>query len=479
VGSVRSLLLLLLFFLLNSALPTYPTGTESYVRTRKIDENLHNSTIHPFQDELIKLFNDTDHLVAEPFHFWFRCIGREVRAYLFIEDLRKLAHGKEADMSIQPHLSRLTFSANGEKIEQTEYWFGGGNLYFNISSELSTTDIVDVTIVGFRHFARFPVSICSPALREEDQQKHTKYLMHIHTREFHNATDFNRKIIRGMVKHMLYHHCALKLDQYEVVIQAEQLPIYLADVDIMNAMKTKWLTFILRNPFNPEPINMYGADGSHSNVYRQAYTENLNLLHYWKQNVKIYYFDSDEYLWISNDLSSQSFFQLLQSHPVLGFKRYMTFCYDCNHRVAELKSLSFHSAENDNAVVAGGGSEDKLHRNDRQRYRQHKHHVYKVIEPHLDDPKLVVNPNAVGCYIVHWAGCGASPYDVPPESMFITHFENLYVVRWKEVNEEYLKPHRFLQFTNVYQICDPSKFHWDMEKYPSYHDEQISTLQIN
>jgi hypothetical protein len=441
------------------ALSLYPTATESYISTRKIDEDLHYSTIHPFQDEWIKLFNDTDHHVAEPFHFWFRCIGREVRAYLFIEDLRKLSHGKEADMPIMPHLSRrLKYYANGRKIDDIGYFFGGGDLYFNISSELSSHDNVDITIDGFKHFARFPVSICTPALPKPSiNPKNTKYLMHIHLREFRNASNFNRKVVRGIVKHMLYHRCALKLDQYEVVIQAEQLQFYLVDPDIVNAIKAKWITFILRNPFNPEPILMSSFEGS--NCYWQAYVENLNLLHYWKQNVKIYYFDSDEYLWISNDLSSQSLFQLLQSHPVLGFKRYMTFCYDCNHRVAELKSLSFQSAENDKGLVVG----------DRQRYQQHKHHVYKVIEPPLDHPKLLVNPNAVGCYIVHWAGCGASPYNVPPEMMFITHFENLYVVRWKEINEEYLKPHRFLQFTNVHQICDPSKFHWDMEKYPSYH----------
>ncbi|RYY88871.1 hypothetical protein EON63_01665 [archaeon] len=34
------------------------------------------------------------------------------------------------------------------------------------------------------------------------------------------------------------------------------------------------------------------------------------------------------------------------------------------------------------------------------------HKDYITITDRLRDPKLVVNPSRVGCYIVHWAGCG-------------------------------------------------------------------------
>ena len=68
----------------------------------------------------------------------------------------------------------------------------------------------------------------------------------------------------------------------------------------------------------------------------------------------------------------------------------------------------------------------------------------------LRDLKLIVNPDFVGCMIMHWAGCGTGVGDlsklsyksidnvrmIKNSTAYIAHFENLFDPRWTRANKQ-------------------------------------------
>jgi hypothetical protein len=57
----------------------------------------------------------------------------------------------------------------------------------------------------------------------------------------------------------------------------------------------------------------------------------------------MYLWDGDEYMTYASFFTEKDFINLVQKYPVLGFERYMTFCFDCpkSDDGGELKYLSF------------------------------------------------------------------------------------------------------------------------------------------
>jgi hypothetical protein len=399
-----------------------PTELLKSENIHDIDENIHYAYIPVFQDEWVNLIKAPDHPVASAFHLWFRCVERDVRVFFHIEDLRKLSHGKEADFPIQPHVERnVKIKVDGKPI-QFQSWFSGAQFFFTIPSDVPDYYLAEIKIEGVKHYARFPVSKCTAAPIKTEKMK---YITHIHLREFTNAQSMNRNIIDGVVKHILYHHCLLQVSYHEIVIQREQIKIFTENPKIASFLRKGWLKLMIRNPSIPAPIDMTGG----SNCYWQGYTENLALLRHWKENVKMYMMDSDEYIVLPNEskYSLQNFWDDANKYEAVGIERIYSFCIDCPRDKPELKHLSFT----------------------KQRY---------TYSGKLNDPKLLVNPDKVGCYIVHWAGCGVPTHRLPIENIFLLHFENLYIARWHKSKEELLKDPQYNVTQNVL-ACDPSQHH--------------------
>lgn len=119
----------------------------------------------------------------------------------------------------------------------------------------------------------------------------------------------------------------------------------------------------------------------------------------------------------------------------IGFQRFMSFCYSCPERKPEIDHFSFEKS------------------------------IYKQADS-LRDPKLLVDPNAVGCFIVHWAGCGKETKLIDVKKIYILHFENLYLARWRHSQKD-LEKYPKVNITNSsLQVCDPSSYHWNSSLVP-------------
>ena len=396
-----------------------------------IDGGVQYSLILPFADEWKNLIDDENHPIPSPFHMWFKCIDNQVRGYFMVEDMRQLSHGKEANTPTAFILDRHLFMyANGRPIN-IRIWLGGADFNFYIV-DTEKGSLIQISIKGFKHYTYFDSNSCtekkstSYAIRSNTDidKRETKYVMHIHLRQYYNTSHNIGKVIRGIANHAYYHRCALQLDRYEFVIHKEQAHLFLENSAIKKAVDEGWMRMIVRNPIIPAPIKI----GHHpSNCYWQAYVENMALLRYWKEDVRMYFFDSDEYIWFADNVTTTGYREVLRNNGVVGFERYMTFCSTCSDKQGELNHFSFRNTQ------------------------------YKIVRKKLDHTKLVVDPNQAGCYIVHWAGCGPRQYTYPIEEARILHFENLYIPRWKY-------SHSFIQDTDpltpskVNLKCDPKLF---------------------
>ena len=389
-----------------------------------IDEGVHFGYIPVFENEWKKVLDRSDHPVPSAFNFWFRCIDHEVRAYFHVEDLRAFTHGKEADMPLEPHVKEKIKILVDDKPIEFQSWFGGAQFYFQLPQNISRDYMSRIQIKGFGHYTRFPSWKCSPPI---PQTPTTKYVMHIHLREFIKPLALNADIVEGVLNHMNYHRCLLGVDRHEIVIQKEQIPFYLENRRVAQAVRKGWLHLLIRNPSVPAPIenNHQGSD-----CYWQAYTENLGLLRHWKENTKMYFMDSDEYIVLPNEdkYPKEYLFDQVNQHHAVGIERFMSFCIDCPRDQAEIKLLNFN----------------------KNRY---------TVTDKLRDPKLLVNPNEVGCYIVHWAGCGKQTKVLPVDKVYLLHFENLYIPRWKKTVEE-LKKDKLFTNTKGTLKCDPASVHF-------------------
>lgn len=399
-----------------------------------IDEGIQYGYIQPYIHEWKSFWVGQDETFEmSPFQFWFKCIDNEVRGWFFFEDVRKPNHTKEAEIQDFDHVrGHVRILADGEPLKLFRLWHGGGDFFFDIPSGTPSDHMVKIEMKGFRHFTRFKVSNC---VKKKPVATSTKSIMHIHLREYTSST-FNPMIIDGIANHMAYHRCALKLDKYEVVIQQEHLGSYLQHPKIAYAVREGWITFLVRNPIIPSPVH---EANSPSNCYYQSYTQNMAILQHWKENVRIFFWDSDEYLALSPSLQPAELVRLLRGGPSIGFDRKMAFCNSCDKSKEEIETMSLSQSE------------------------------VMISSRPLAHPKLVVDPNKVGCYIVHWAGCGAQTRILPLEKAYILHFENLYQRRWKKEFRLKMGNETVFQPSTIQKMCDPTLYDWS-GPLPSFFD---------
>lgn len=397
--------------------------------SRQMDEHMHFSQILPFSDEWKRAFGKTEYADSPaPVNIWLKCIDKELRGYFHVEDTRKRpSHGKEGDMPIAYKFhDNIKMYADDKQIEYG-IWMGGGDFKVDLKHQ-SNNGTVSIYIEDWMHYISFSMHDCTKS-KPEFKSTETKYVMNIYTRYFDDPHKLNTRAVDGIAKHFLYHRCALGLSNYEINIQKEQIPYFMKNPVIADAARSGWITFIIKNPYVPTPIRNAGRGGS--DCYWQQISQNLGLLRRWKQNVRIYMWDGDEYMTYAPQFTKQDFQALVNAHPVLGFERYMAFCEDCpKDHDGELKYLSF--------------TERKYKKSER-----------------LRDPKLLVDPSRAGCFIIHWSGCinqkftgNPSLHNVNESLAFISHFENMYTIRFDkdlskdiDLNVEY----------PVVKYCDPGK----------------------
>ena len=275
-----------------------------------------------------------------------------------------------------------------------ESWFSGGDFYVDVSDKLPNSELI-ISVDGWVKYTAFPISECTSST---PQPAEPEYLMHVHTYDHPKSIKLNKLYPSGIAHHLIYHRCALNVTKYELIIQPEHLSRYLRNPHLTKFAQQGWLKFVLKS-HHPPRMNLPFIYNYHQGIY-----ENQALLQHWKTNVRIFFFNPDEFVSLSPSISFPEFQKKHLDRSNVAFQRYMTFCYDCTPGQPELPQFSL---------------------TDRQ---------YKVTEK-LDHPKLFIDPNQNGCLLVHWSKCGVRERFLSNETAFILHFENMYTKRWSNASQ--------------------------------------------
>ena len=175
--------------------------------------------------------------------------------------------------------------------------------------------------------------------------------------------DQNSLLPSGVAHHLMYHRCTLNITKYELIIQPEDLSLYMKNHLLHHLARAGALTFVLKSA-HPSRLNL-----PYFSCHHQAIYENQALLRHWKSNVRIFFLNPDEYLSLTPSLNLTEFKRQYLSSSNVAFDRYMTFCYDCKVGEPELPFMSFA----------------------KRRYK---------LSSKLNDPKLFIDPDRNGCMLV-------------------------------------------------------------------------------
>ena len=469
---------------------------------RPVDEGLVYGAIHAYKEEWNRTFRPYEthiHGVRDldtpsPFHFFFRCVDGVARMYFTVEDLHarpinNQPQGSEVKMPLVLFKERIKLHVDRV---QTEYnlWHGGADVQVDVSDK-PRRSYLRVQINDWAQYTAFPLSRCvrgrgarqrqgrqslfsgsfifngsetvrstlhlpsdGPWVRPLAVQQatpphsphyaHNEIIVHVHTFDQFIGTPQpqNTYLIEGLAKHMVYHRCALNVTRYEVVIQDDHLDQYMANKHLAQFAREGWLVFLIKGH---RPARLY-----YSNCNWQGLYENMALLRYWKTRRHVMFWNADEYLVYNQSFTTQSFRAHMVRHAANGFRRYVSFCAkgQCPEGVPEVSMFSLTKK------------------------------TYDVGEK-LRDLKLILNPDFVGCMIMHWAGCGTGlgeesklvyrsvdqVHMIKNTTAYIAHFENFFHPRWSRTN--YAQMWQFAKLDRtidkvafpVVARCDPATIH--------------------
>lgn len=357
--------------------------------TSRVEDKLVYVVLTPTLEESAATFSDGK--AYGPMHIWMRCIGSTIKGYFYLEVL------SDGDQLVHPPerykiVSAVRFFANGEPVHTLESTVAGGEFTVDLSKFGSTTtSAVEISFSSWRHFAKFPTSECAPPPPDTDTNA-PQLVMNLVTLDRSFSQHYTPPDVAAISNHVRFHSCALNISRFEIVSQYQDVGLFLQDETLLQLAKSKALKFVVKGN---SPAQLTGV-----NYKWQVVEMNVNILSHWGENVRILFWDPDEYL-VMHPFSLKEFRRKLVEYDVVNIQRKPVVCETCSTREQE---RDFHS------IGGGGGSK------------------FVQSDKHLAT-KLAINPNKAGCVLVHFSLCPDSTTNkirLDSRIAYLAHFENLF-----------------------------------------------------
>jgi hypothetical protein len=394
--------------------PSAPSSTAALPHgTREVDGALYYASLTPSPEEWAATFGADDASYG-PVHFWLRCVGRDVRAFFFLE--HAAAPPSTVSAAHAPslvELGKFVLQVDGY-IVRTEM-SNVGEFFYTLPPDRGPTDaagVLKLTVPGWRHYLDFPLRTCEAAPEPlPSPAPPAKRVMNIYTwdeerldspldREAAAASLAATRarmdtFAHGLATHMAYHTCALSIARYEVVVQEEVVPMLLAHAPLAAAVKAGTLHFLIKTN-RPGPVT--GSRPIWQGVY-----ENMAVLTHWRRHAAVYFWDIDEFLVDPHD-KLETLNRILDLNMGHKFFRKGAVCADCPYGTPE-------------AMFPLKG------------------HSLKELDGEWLLPKVVLNPERTGCAAIHYADCGKRVTKMDENIAYLAHFTNWVVVRGEAESE--------------------------------------------
>lgn len=349
-----------------------------------------------------------------PMHFWSKCIHGDIRAYFFFERVEEGMLGISASEHKPIRGQQIFFYIDGIKVEAKLEGAGGEFFFHRKSYSLPAFESApgsdDSCIhIAFENWVRYiclPRHFCTSSIDSTSghnsevtisKGSDLEYVFNAFTWDSLLDNNDNIHKLKSMVlaveKHISYHTCLLESITYDLIVHPDHLPIYLSSPLLSEASQRGVLRFLLKGN---HPSMLQGVNPNWQSIY-----QNLALLQYWQHdNIRLFFVDSDEFLFI--DPTRRPEFDKLakQLTSALHFVRISTVCIDC---------VSLTSGNLDTSDVY---------------YSFNRNHYIRKESSALEiGGKLLVSPNSVGLLYVHKAYHGKTT-SIDPTLAYFHHFEN-------------------------------------------------------
>ena len=331
-----------------------------------------------------------------PVHLWLRCIDDKVRGIFYIESLSDYDERLDDTASYQKKYwddsPGLNLYLNDQKIkfESSKMpWQSSlsSTSTFYYSFQRSEEEFLTIKVNSWRRFHKVDKSqLCNCKSGAQFKETKNQVFLTVNFADKQNKQAFYQSI----KNHLFYHSNNFQIDKYLLVLRDYEVKYIQQDHFLMNAVHSGFVQVFTKPSYFPQVVG-------HSFRWQAIY-ENMLILYFWMENIKLLIVDIDEFV-VSQKPLLQYF---AQDEGCVALNRVHLFCSNCKG-----------SSDKEN-ILAGNNAENWLR---------------VVGDPKFDHPKLLIDPDKIECIYVHWSVCGRPCRALDESSAHILHFINFFEQR--------------------------------------------------
>jgi hypothetical protein len=211
---------------------------------KAIDSGLHYGVLIPSKVEWMRTFGDDKYY--GPMHLWIRCIGTTLRSYFYIETMGEGDYLSTPEERVKMFTNNITLLADGVPITSV-ITDAGGEFYLELTNDFTHTGEISISVLGWLHYARFPINECSRELINDDITAPIQYIINTYTKDQGSGLSTNvPAMVHAIANHLLFHKCSLNISHYEVAVAREHIPYFLNNSQLATFASSGFLTFLVK-----------------------------------------------------------------------------------------------------------------------------------------------------------------------------------------------------------------------------------------
>jgi hypothetical protein len=363
-------------------------------------------------------------------HIWIKCVNKEMRGFLVHEGTHMGIHSISSDITESEFLKVFNFHIDGKSPHTFRFSPHGAEFFASLDIKDKSFLIIDAN--GWLHSLSFPTQSCIAKTELPKAKKTTleevsptvvpAYIMSVWNWDNDQKAPSLERMQRSIAltaQHFAFHHCLLPLQKYHITIRREQLEDYKRNAILQGGISQGLIHFFTKtHSFMQSKLVI--------NSWQSIY-ENLVILHYWGEDVRILFLDNDEFLHLPATRNGTGnalnwFHRQASFYSRIYFPRSHIYCLDCPkykyHISMSSTGASAASSSRLRAVTSIPAEQHAV-------FQGHSFVEEKVCQSQLPGGRSMMDPNRVGMMNIHRPFFSTSNFDMPRERSVVYHYAPL------------------------------------------------------
>jgi hypothetical protein len=363
-------------------------------------------------------------------HIWIKCVNKEMRGFLVHEGTHMGIHSISSNITESDFLKVFNFRIDGQSAHTYRFSPHGAEFFASLDIKDKAFLIIDAT--GWLHSLSFPTQSClaktelpkakKTSLEEVSPTVVPVYIMSVWNWDNDQKAPSLERMQRSIAltaQHFAFHHCLLPLQKYHITIRREQLEDYKRNAILQRGISQGLIHFFTKS-------HSFMQSKLVINSWESIY-ENLVILHYWGDDVRILFLDNDEFLHIPANGTGNAlnwFHRHASFYSRIYFPRSHIYCLDCPKYKYHI-SMSPTGASAASSRLRTVTSFPSIPAEQHAVFQGHSFVEEKVCHSKLPGGRSMMDPNRVGMMNIHRPFFSTSNFDMPRERSVIYHYAPL------------------------------------------------------